>query len=149
MSTVHDRSCYHYLIEGSGNHVKGKHPVTDNCPLNRERYAAHTMNANGGAIGVAVCCMFGARQSPFYGGKFPLKKSQWNALIIAAADLCRRYDLPVTRETVLGHGEVERYLGIQQLGKWEFMLPWEPQLTVYQVGDELRRRVQLAVKEGV
>lgn len=149
MSTVHDRSCYHYLIEGNGNHVKGKHSVTDNCPLNREDYAAHTLNANGGAIGLAVCCMFGARQSPFYPGKFPMKRSQWNALVIAAADLCRRYDLPVTPQTVLGHGEVERNLGIRQNGKWEFMLPWEPTLTVPLVGDMFRRRVSLAIQEGV
>ena len=143
-----DKKHYHYLIEGSGNHVRAV-DVRRNCPLDKDRYAAHTLNANGGAIAVAVCCMFGARQSPFHGGKFPMKRSQWNALIIAAADLCRRYDIPVTRETVLGHGEVQRNLGISQNGKWEFVLPWEPTLTVPLVGDMLRRRVALAIEQGV
>lgn len=143
-----DRKHYHVCIEGSGNHVRGNPSIRDNCPRTR-RYAAHTLNANGYAIGVAACCMAGAKQSPFNPGKCPLTRVQWNALIIAGADLCRRYMIPVTRTTVLGHGEVEKTLGIRQLGKWEFMLPWAPALSVHEVGDELRRRVALAIKEGV
>ena len=147
-ATAHDRASYHVMIEGSGRHVRGV-DIRHNCPLDRGRYAAHTLNANGGAIGVAACCMAGAVQAPFNAGKYPLTKKQWNALIIAGADLCRRYLIPVTPQTVLGHGEVERVLGIKQLGKWEFMLPWAPTLTVHEVGDELRRRVALAIREGV
>lgn len=147
-ATAHDRASYHVMIEGSGRHVRGV-DIQHNCPLNKASYAAHTLNANGNAIGVATCCMAGAVQSPFNAGKYPLTKKQWNALIIAAGDLCRRYFIPVTPQTVLGHGEVERHLGIRQLGKWEFMLPWAPRMTVYQAGDELRRRVALAIKEGV
>lgn len=123
--------------------------IAHNCPIVRGRYAAHTLNANNYAIGVAVCAMAGARQSPFSAGAYPMTRAQWNALIIAAADLCRRYSIPVTPTTVLGHGEVQQRLGIKQRGKWEFMLPWEPGLTVLQAGDELRRRVALAIRERV
>lgn len=148
LSTAHDRASYHVLIEGSGNHVRGVN-IAYNCPIVRGRYAAHTLNANNYAIGVAVCAMAGAKQSPFSAGRYPMTRGQWNALIIACADLCRRYDIPVTPRTVLGHGEVQQTLGIKQRGKWEFVLPWEPEWSVLQTGDELRRRVALAIEEGV
>lgn len=147
-ATLLDRMHYHVCIEGDGNHVRGIPSIRDNCPMT-VRYARHCLNANGGAIGVAVCCMRGARQRPFHGGPSPITKGQWNALIIAAADICRRYDLPVSPWTVLGHGEVETILGIRQKGKWEFQLPWEPDWTVGGTGNELRRRVSLAIKERV
>lgn len=148
LTTAQERRHYHVLIEEPLNHVRGIPSIADNCPLTK-RYAGHTLNANGGSIGIAVCAMAGATESPFNPGRYPLTRGQWNALIIACADLCRRYTIPVTKKTVLGHGEVQANLGIVQRGKWEFRLPWEPDWTVAACGDELRRRVSLAIKEGV
>ncbi len=59
------------------------------------------------------------------------------------AELCQFYQIPVTPQTVLGHGEVETYLGIPQHGKWDpLRLPWKPELSELQVGHAFRRLVE-------
>lgn len=115
-----DRSHYHILIEGDGKLVRG----TPSIDLNDARgirpgYAAHTLNCNTGSIGVSLCCMAGAVERPFQPGSAPMTREQWNALPAVLADLCRRYAIPVTPETVLSHAEVQGTLHIAQRGKWD------------------------------
>jgi N-acetyl-anhydromuramyl-L-alanine amidase AmpD len=89
-----------------------------------------------------VCCMVGAQQKPFKGGSAPMKESQWQVMAWVAAELCAFYGIAVTKETVLGHGEVQKTLGIAQNGKWDPMaLPWDTSKSVAQVGDAFRDAV--------
>lgn len=91
--------------------------------------ASHTLNCNTGSIGVSLCCMAGAVESPFKAGKAPMTREQWDKLAHVVADLCRRYDIPVTRKTVLSHAEVQGTLGIKQRGKGDFTrLAFDPVL---------------------
>ena len=85
----------------------------------KKGYAAHTLNCNTGSIGVALCCMAGAVESPFNPGKAPMTVAQWQTLPRVVAELCRRYSIPVTPKTVLSHAEVQANLGIKQKGKWD------------------------------
>lgn len=115
-----DRGRYHLLIEGDGKLVRGAASIelNDGCGA-KTGYAAHTLNCNTGSIGVALCCMAGATESPFTAGAAPMTPKQWDALPAVLADLCRRYSVPVTPQTVLSHAEVQGTLGIMQRGKWD------------------------------
>jgi hypothetical protein len=142
-----DRAHYHILVEADGRLVRGHHDIEANVSTADGRYAAHTRQCNTGSIGVAACCMVGAQERPFKPGQSPLTRTQWDTMAQVAADLCRFYRIPVTPRTVLGHGEVEVNLGIQQAGKWDPMvLPWNPGLSRTEVGEAFRALVQLALE---
>ena len=151
-----DREHYHFLVEGDGDVVKGDHSVKSNEVVVPGRgYAAHTLGCNTKSIGISACCMLGAQEGtasrPLRAGSNPMKQTQWEKLALVAADLCEHYDIPVTRETVLGHGEVQKNLGITQRQKWDPMaLPWDPNFqkpaNYPAVGDMFRARVRAALK---
>lgn len=139
-----DRAHYHIVIEGDGTLSRG----TPSIALNdaggaKPGYAAHTLNCNTGSIGVALCCMAGAVESPFKPGNAPMTPIQWQALPRVVADLCRRYDIPVTPKTVLSHAEVQPNLCIKQKGKWDISrVPPVPSLVGAKAcGDALRAAV--------
>lgn len=141
-ATALDRAHYHFLVEGDGKVVRGDHSIDDNVNTNDGDYAAHTLGANTRSIGVSMCGMAGASESPFRPGPAPIRKVQWEVLAKVVADLCETYSIPVTDKTVLGHGEVQSNLGIKQRGKWDPMvLPWSPGLSRREVGDQFRSMV--------
>lgn len=142
-----DREHYHFIVDGDGNVHRGDHTVADNDTATDDDYAAHTRGCNTKSIGVAVACMAGAVERPFKEGRFPMKREQWLRMAQVVAELCLWYKIPVTPRTVLGHGEVQRVLGITQAGKWDPMvLPWTPTLTYEQVGNMFRAEVQQALE---
>jgi peptidoglycan hydrolase-like protein with peptidoglycan-binding domain len=142
-----DREHYHILIEGDGTLVRGKPSIALNQAPLKAGYAAHTLNANSGAIGVSLCGMIGAQESPFDSGSAPITPAQWAQLALVCADLCERYGIPVTPQTVLSHAEVQGTLGISQRGKWDIArLPWNPNLVgATAVGNDLRAAVSAAL----
>ncbi|MDI9635154.1 N-acetylmuramoyl-L-alanine amidase [Kamptonema cortianum] len=144
-----DLKAYHFLIEGSGRVVPGLHSVRDNQRPIRGGYAAHTLRANTGSIGVSVCAMAGSGRSPFVPGKYPMTELQWKVMAEVVADLCETYGIAVTPMTVLGHGEVQKNLGIQQKNKWDPMIqPWATHKSFKEVGDEFRAMVQALLDDA-
>ena len=144
-----DKEHYHVLVEADGKLVRGRRTIAENVSTADGVYAAHTKGANMGSIGIAVCAMVGAVERPFHPGSQPMLERQWRILAEVAAELCRAYSIPVTPRTVLGHGEVQVQLGIQQDGKWDPMvLPWEPSMSVSQVGTFFRTLVQARIDQG-
>ncbi|MDX1070533.1 N-acetylmuramoyl-L-alanine amidase [Sinorhizobium medicae] len=135
-----DRGHYHILIEDGGKLVRGIPSIALNEAPAKRGYAAHTLGANSGSIGVSLCCMGGSNEAPFDPGKYPMTREQWDALTSVVADLCRRYSIPVTDKTVLSHAEVQNNLGIQQRGKWDFTrLAFDPSVKGAKAcGDKLR-----------
>lgn len=141
-----DRKHYHILIEGDGELVRGHHTIKDNESTGDGVYAAHTLGANTGSIGISACCMAGAQESPFDAGTAPMTETQWKVMAEVAAQLCHRYKIPVTQATVLGHGEVQKFLGKKQKGKWDpLVLPWAPHLSRETVGNRFRAAVSAAM----
>lgn len=137
-----DKQHYHILIQGDGSLVRGDHSIASNEHSTGPR-ASHTLNCNTCSIGVAVCCMSGAQESPFDAGQFPMTETQWDAMARVVAELCERYDIPVTSQTVLAHGEVEKNLNIKQRGKWDpVVLPWAPTTPRAQVMEGFRAAVR-------
>ena len=144
-----DKRHYHLLVEGDGTVRRGDHAISANDRPIRGAYAPHTRSLNTGSIGVAVCAMAGARERPFDPGRFPLRRDQWRRMAAVVAQLCHRYDLPVTPETVLGHGEVERRLGVPQRAKWDpLRLPWRPELDLDATGDAFRDEVRALLAQA-
>lgn len=142
-ASASDREHYHVLVEGDGRIVYGKHPIDANAKPAREPRASHTKNLNTGSIGVAVCCMKGAKDKPFSSGPFPMTTQQWQVAAEAVAELCARYRIAVTARTVLAHGEVQDTLGVAQLEKWDPMvLPWTPSTPPSHVMEQFRALVE-------
>lgn len=138
-----EQDAYHFLVGRDGKVYTGQDAPEANLSPIRGPYAAHTLNANSDAIGVALDAMAGARERPFYAGPYPITTVQITALVMLVANLCRKYGIPVTRETVLSHAEVERTLGINQRAKWD--ITWLPGMDgprdAIEVGDILRAAI--------
>lgn len=146
-----DKASYHILVEGDGKLVRGDTPISANADGQpKSGYASHTLNANTAAIGISICSMRGAKESPFDAGPSPLKIEQWEAMIAAVAQLSLRYNILVTPFTILTHAEVEPNLNIKQKGKWDITkLLFEPKLVGHKaIGDKLRLEVAIA-RDGV
>lgn len=134
-----DLEHYHFVVQQDGSALPGKFKPEANIAPVSGAYAAHTLSANTGRIGVALCGMGGAIEAPFKSGT-GLSWPQINAFCALIAELCRRYQIPVTRLSVLSHAEVQPTLGIRQRGKWD--IAWLPGMAKpgnpIDIGDRLR-----------
>jgi hypothetical protein len=119
-ASSNDVAHYHILVEDDGRLVRGSYSIKDNVNTSDGRYAAHTKNCNTGSIGITCCSMANAVENPFNAGNYPTTKTQWDTMCQVAAELCSRYTIPITDDTVLSHGEVQANLGIAQSGKWDY-----------------------------
>jgi hypothetical protein len=133
-----DRKHYHVIFNDDGTPVRGNRSIADNVPP-LKNYAAHTRGSNSYSIGLSVACMAGAKEGGTF-GTAPMTRAQFEAMCRAAAQLCRRYQIPITPKTVLWHAEVQGTLGIPQAGKWDAtVLPFEPKVRgARAVGDYTR-----------
>lgn len=142
-----DKKHYHIIIEGDGKIVRGDHAISDN-ESTATPYAAHTRGLNTGSIGVALAGMRQARERPFSAGPSPLTEAQIEVLVDQTASLCRQYNIPVTRQTVLSHAEVEPTLGVKQRNKWD--ITWLPGMAKVgdpvAIGDALRAKVEAELR---
>ncbi len=132
-----DLKAYHALINGEGKIRWPVDPTTSR---------SHTLNANGGAIGLSICAMAGADERPLIWGRAPITPAQVSALVRETARLCRTYDIPISRWSTLSHAEIQPTLGITQKSKWDITVL--PGMTAtadpIAVGDRLR---DLAARE--
>lgn len=142
-----DRQHYHYAIDGWGVVHAGDYKPEDNLNTADGKYAAHTLGTNKGSIGVALCAMAGATQSPLNFGKYPFNKGQWDRLVDLVASLCKKYNISVTPKTVLSHAEVEKTLGNKQKGKWDISyIPFDNKVVgATAVGNLFRQQVAAAL----
>lgn len=146
-----DKRHYHFIVEGDGTVVSGSHLPESNNPIRNPRdsstYAAHTRGMNSGSIGVSLAAMRGAKERPFQPGPSPVTDRQVEAAAKLVADLCRRHNIPLQRDTVLTHAEVETTLGVKQAGKWDIC--WLPGMSAPEdavvVGDRIRQMVAQAL----
>lgn len=140
---------YHFIIARDGKIYKGQDEPEDNIPPLKNPYAAHTLNANSNAIGVALDAMGGANEKPFRTGKYPITEIQVESLVNFVATLCKKYGIAVTRQTVLTHAEIQRTLGIKQNNKWD--ITWLPGMVdtkdAIVIGDILRQRIQASLNK--
>lgn len=139
-----DLTHYHFVIDGDGKEHSGKLSPESNISTRDGSYVAHTLGANTGAIGIAVCAMAGAQESPFNAGVAPIAQVQVDALCRLAARLALKYGIQCRRDTILTHAEVQLTLGVRQRGKWD--ITWLPGMArpgdPLEVGDALRAKIK-------
>lgn len=139
-----DKDAYHLLVDGDGRWHRGTASIALNSGTLKPGYAAHTLNANSDAIGIALCGMGGATESPFDPGKWPIRPIQMDTLIEGCRQLRDVYGIPVTRKTMLSHAEVQITLGIQQRNKWDWNRLPDDVTTIrgaLAIGDWIRARI--------
>ncbi len=102
--TSYEKNYYHYLIDVEGKVYNGKYSPNDNDDCTDGKYAAHTGGGNTGSIGVCMCAMYGYK-SPKFCGDFPISAIQFEACMKFTAELCKKYNLQITPQTVLTHYE--------------------------------------------
>lgn len=95
-----EKEHYHYLIDKDGRVYEGNHDCEDNLNCNDNNYAAHCGGGNTGAIGVALCGMFGFKSLKEPGKSFITKK-QTETMFHLVSMLLRKYSLPL--DTVVTH----------------------------------------------
>lgn len=134
---------YNAVIDSDGNIYDGLFRPEAQARYQIGKAASHTLNANTGAIGIAVDAMAGAKQNPFEWGTAPITHSQIEALVDQSAAWGAAYDIPVSKYSMLTHAEVQPTLGIRQRWKWDITVlpgmsaPGDP----VQVGNRLRDMV--------
>ena len=137
-----DLEHYHYLLDKDGKIHTGKYSPEDNENCNDGRYAAHCGGGNTGAIGVALCGMSGFKNSKDV-GKYPVTDKQCEALFNLITDLCRKYDIKISPDTVMTHYEFgQKNPKTLSYGKIDIIfLPPFPFLSEKQIGNFIRNEV--------
>lgn len=138
-----DKRHYHFMIDGDGNTHTGKYKPEDNLNCRSGGYAAHTGGGNTGSIGVALCGMIGFCNSK-QAGSCPLTKKQCEAAFKFMAELCKKYKIEITPETVLTHKEFgDTHPKTTSCGKIDICyLPPYPEVKAQDLGDFIRNKVQ-------
>lgn len=147
-----EADAYHFIVNKDGSVSAGLDaPEANIPPLRAGAYAAHTLNLNSNSIGIAIDSMAGAVERPFDAGPYPTTTAQIESLCQLTAKLCMKYGIPVRRETVLSHAEVQPTLGVTQRNKWD--ITWLPGMTEagdpVNIGDSLRARVAVIMATRV
>lgn len=137
-----DYEHYHFLINGNGLCINGKYKPEDNLDCSDGKYAAHTGGGNTGSIGIAACGMLGYI-NPRRIGAYPLTARQTEALFKKVAELCKKYELEITPDTVMTHYEFgQKYPKTSSYGKIDITyLPSYPNVNIGSIGNFIRNKI--------
>lgn len=144
---VHDKSCYHYLIDDKGQVIKGDLPPQANENTADGVYAPHIKLFNTGSIGVACCGNFNYDiKNRSVSTKYPLTQPQIESMCSVIAHLCLTFDIPVTEATVFTHYEYDsKHKNNPDIyeGKTDItFIPYCPNISIQNVGSYLRAKVK-------
>ena len=135
-----DLEHYHYLIARDGCIINGKYKPEDNLNCNDGKYAQHTGGGNTGSIGVAFCGMAGFKDAQNV-GKFPLTYNQVEAGFKLCAELCKKYNIPISN--VMTHYEFgKNHPNTTSAGKIDIIhLPCYPNVSKTEMGTFIRQKI--------
>lgn len=139
-----DYEHYHYLINKDGVILKGKFSPEDNLNCNDGRYAQHCGGGNTGAIGVSMCGMYVPKGINIKDTKFPLTRIQCEAAFKLIAELCKKYNIKITPQTVLTHYEFgQAHPKTSSYGKIDivYLHPF-PEIDKKNMGDFIRSKIR-------
>ena len=102
--TLHERQCYHYLVDKNGKIYNGIYKPEDNLNCKDGVYAAHTGGGNTGSIGVAMCGMAGFKNSQNY-GIYPITSEQFETCMKLCSELCHKYSIEINPNNIMTHYE--------------------------------------------
>lgn len=140
--TEHAKQCYHYMVDKKCNVIKGVCTPEDNISCKDGKYAPHTGGGNTGSIGVSILGMFGFTQREKK-TPYPFSKNQFEKFMLLIAQVCKKYQIPITENTVLTHYEFGRkHPDTTSRGKVDIVyLPFKPELCPSEVCSYIRRKV--------
>lgn len=99
-----EKQFYHFLIDKNGIIYEGKFKPENNLNCVSGCYAAHTGGGNTGAIGVAMCGMYGFKNKNSQ-GNYPITAKQFEAAMEFCAKLSIKYNIPVSENSIMTHYE--------------------------------------------
>lgn len=137
-----DLKAYHFLVDKDGKVYPGRFKPEDNIDCKDEKYAKHCGGGNTGCIGLSALGMAGFNLKDKK-TKYPLTKIQVETFCKLAAELCIKYGIKVSPETVFTHHEFgQKHPKTTSYGKIDFMyLPFLPNLEQEKVADYLRNKI--------
>ena len=139
-----DYEHYHYLINKDGVILKGKFTPEDNLNCNDGKYAQHCGGGNTGAIGVSMCGMYVPKGVNIKDTKFPLTRIQCEVAFKLIAELCKKYNIKITSQTVLTHYEFgQAHPKTSSYGKIDivYLHPF-PEINKKNMGDFIRNKIK-------
>ncbi len=139
----HDKECYHYLVDNFGRIYSGKFEPYANEVCKQGQYAAHTGGGNTGSVGIALCGMFGFKNKNDI-GNYPITKVQFEAAMQLCAQIAKKFNIPVTKTTVLTHYEFGKsHPNTTSAGKIDItFVPPYPWIEKDEVGDFIRTKIK-------
>nr|DAU01337.1 MAG TPA: N-acetylmuramoyl-L-alanine amidase [Caudoviricetes sp.] len=145
-----DLEYYHYLVTGTGEVKNGKYKPEDNENCNDGKYAAHTGGGNTGSIGVAMCGMYVPSKVDIKRTEYPLTKVQCERTFKLCADLCKKYNIPITTYGVMTHYEFGKANPkTSSAGKIDiiYLSPWQ-EVAPAKIGDFIRNKIKWYYKNS-
>lgn len=139
----HEKECYHFLIDAEGKKHKGIFKPEDNENCYDGKYAAHTGGGNTGSIGVSLCGMLNYHNRCDI-GPYPITAVQFEAACKFIAELCKKYNIKITPDTVLTHYEFGiKHPKTESKGKIDIVyLPPYPSIEKENVGCFIRSKIR-------
>lgn len=118
-----DLRSYHMLVDQFNRRHFGDLAPEANLDISDGIYARHAGGFNTGSIGMSLCGMLDATETPFNPGLHPIKKPQYEEACKWSAELLIGYKLTVTPDTCMLHSEVLPRYGAG-IYKWD--VNWLP-----------------------
>jgi N-acetylmuramoyl-L-alanine amidase CwlA len=134
---------YHYAVDDKGGVIPCNHRPEDNENCQDGNYAAHTGGGNTGSIGVSMCGMYGFDLKNKK-TKYPLTKKQCEATFKLVAELCKKYNIAISPQTVMTHYEFgQQNKKTSSYGKIDITyLPSYPDIKPQDCGTFIRQKVK-------
>jgi len=138
-----DKKHYHYLIDFKGGVYNGAFKPEDNEDCSDGCYAAHTGGGNTGSVGIALCGMYGFVSSVKC-GKYPLTKTQCEAMFKLCAQIAKKYNIKISQDTVMTHYEFGlKHPDTSSKGKIDIIyLPPYKDVAKSEIGDFIRNKIK-------
>lgn len=142
---VDDLSHYHFLVDDKGSIHNGDRPPESNlaASVKSGTYQAHCGGGNTDCIGVSMASMLGY-QGRSNVGKFPITSTQFESCCKFVAELCHKYSIVVTEDTIFTHYEFGiKHPTTSSAGKIDIsFLPPHPELGCNEIGNFIRAKVK-------
>lgn len=131
-----DLEAYHFLVDENGGIYNGKYKPEDNLDCKDGKYAHHCGGGNTGNIGIALCGMWSRL--------YPIHRIQLERACRLCAELCDKYGIRITNQTVFTHAEFgNSHTNTSSYGKVDInKLPCVGIYGVKDVGNWIRNKVQ-------
>lgn len=130
------------MIDKDGKLYNGKYKPEDNINCGDGKYAQHTGGGNTGSIGISMCGMYNFKNKNSV-GPYPLTKVQCEKMFKTVAELCKKYNIKITPDTVLTHYEFgQKNPKTSSYGKIDIIyLPPYPEVQQNEIGNFIRSKV--------